>query len=128
MAKVEHKESPMKTECSLSLLLTLSFCSLCLCLSVALSAGRPCVPLRSLSEQTEMRVEEWGTHMYQRGEDERVQNKGKSNTRHEGNTRELFLSAHTFFHRELYHFNALKRCYTTTQHTNTPECQLLERN
>ncbi len=32
------------------------------CLSLCLSVGRPCVPLRSLSEQTEMRVEEWSTH------------------------------------------------------------------
>lgn len=61
MAKVEHKESPMKTECSLSTH-RLALFGPSVCLSIALSVGRPRVPLCSLSEQTEMRVEEWDTH------------------------------------------------------------------
>lgn len=113
MAKVEHKESPMKTVFSLSSS-TLSFSSLRLCLFAALSLGGPCAPLCLLSEQTEMRVEEWGTHQVpQREEDESVKNKRKSNTRHEGNSWDSFLSEHIYFHRDLYHSNALKESHRT---------------
>lgn len=50
-------------------------------------------------------------------------NMGKSNTRHEGHTRELLLLVHTNFHRDLHHFNALKAHNTTTQ---TQDSQLLK--
>lgn len=51
----------MKTECSLSTP-RLALFGPSVCLSITLSVGRPCVPLCSLSEQTEMRVEEWEAH------------------------------------------------------------------
>ena len=126
MAKVEHKESPMKTECSLSLLASLFLRSPRLCLSPrrSLWAGR--VRLRARYQNKQRWGWKNGVHAaYQRGEDERAQKQGKNQTaRHEGNARGLLLLVHTYFHRERYHFKALKR-RATPRHANTRDSQLL---
>ncbi len=114
MAKVEHKESHMKTECSLSTPL-LSLFALCVCVSLSLSlwAGRVRLYARYQNKQR------WGWNngvhtMYQRGEDERVKNKRKSNAGKRATPGNCFYRRTPTSIGELYHFNALKVCHITT--------------
>lgn len=120
MAKVEHKESPMKTECSLAARLPLPSLSVSVSLRGALCGQAVCASMLVIRTNRDEGGRTGYTPRTREGRMKEHKNKGKSNSRHEGNARELLLLVHTYFHRELYHFKALKGI-ATPQHANTHE-------
>lgn len=94
---------------------TCSFRSVCVSLHRSLCGQATCASMLIIRTNRDEGGRMGYTPCTREGRMKEWKNMGKSNTRHEGNTRELFLLVHTNFHRDLRHFNALKACNTTTQ-------------
>lgn len=111
----------MKTECSLSTRLPLSSLSVSVSLRGALCGQAVCASMLVIRTNRDEGGRTGYTPRTREGRMKEHKNKGKSNSRHEGNARELLLLVHTYFHRELYHFKALKG----VPHHNTPTREIV---
>lgn len=116
MAKVEHKESPMITERSLYYP-TLSFSlSVSMSLCHSLCGQAVCASMLVIRTNRDERGRRGYTLCTREGRmKEKKIRENKTPCRHEGNTRDLIILAHTYFHNWLLSFS----CITGMFHHNT---------